>query len=236
MTHRLKDDSRTLAHAHTLSAERLGRRDRRRGTWLFRHLSLTVEPGARLAIVGSTGSGKTLLLRALALLDPLDEGELRWRGQRIAAADTPAYRRQVLYLHQHAALFPGTVEGNLRAPFALRIHRRAAFDRPRVLGLLDAFGRDETFLQRPQRELSGGERQIVALIRALQLDPAVLLCDEATSAMDAETALAAEAVVARWLDADRSRGCLWVSHNAEQVERVARRVLVLHEGNLREPG
>jgi putative ABC transport system ATP-binding protein len=138
----------------------------------------------------------------------------------------------VIYLHQRPALLSGPVEENLRRPYALKIHRRARLDRRRALDALASVGRDESFLLRPQRDLSGGERQIVALLRAMQLDPAVLLLDEPTAALDAAAARAVEAAVGRWLDADARRAAVWVSHNLQQVERVAQRVLTIRDGQL----
>ena len=108
--------------------------------WLLHNVSLEVRGGDRLALAGPSGGGKTLLLRALALLDPLDVGAACWRGQPVAAAEVPAFRRRVAYLHQRPALFEGTVEDNLRLPFSLAVHREQSFDRERALALLATLG------------------------------------------------------------------------------------------------
>lgn len=223
------------ASAPLLEAHDLGRRRPDGNGWLLRVESLRITAGERLAIVGPTGSGKTLLLRSLALLDRLDRGELLWQGQAVSAADVPAYRSQVAYLHQRPVLSSGSVEDNLRQPFTLRTYRDRRFDRDQILSLLSDVQRGEEFLAQPERELSGGERQIVALLRVLQLAPIVLMLDEPTAALDAATAGAIEGLVNRWFDSDNAaRTVLWVSHDHGQLRRVAERVLSMRDGHLQE--
>jgi putative ABC transport system ATP-binding protein len=226
-------ESRLRELAAVLEARGVGRREPSGSKWLFRAVSLEIETGERVALVGPTGSGKTLLLRALALLDPLDAGTILWDGRPVAAADVPAFRRQAICLHQRPVLLSGTVEENLRYPFTFRVHRGREFDRDRVLRLLSEVGRDESFLDKLDRDLSGGERQIVALIRAMQLAPAMLLLDEPTAALDPETTRAVETLVPHWFDGQPGRRSLvWVSHDSEQVRRMADRVLAIRAGQL----
>jgi putative ABC transport system ATP-binding protein len=216
-----------------LEAKVLGRYIPGTRQWLLRDVSLAVGRGERLAIVGPTGSGKTLLLRSLALLDPIDHGEILWRSQPIRARAVPDFRRQVTYIHQRPALVEGTVEDNLRVPFALGVHARESFDRGRVLLMLDTVGRGVDFLSRNWRDLSGGEAQIVALVRVLQLDPSVLLLDEPTASLDAATADNIEQLIAGWHDPiDGQRATVWVTHDREQSLRVATRVLQMNSGRL----
>jgi putative ABC transport system ATP-binding protein len=196
-------------------------------------ISLTLDPGERLAIRGPSGSGKTLLLRALALLDPLDAGGVVWSGKPLRGDAIPDYRRHVIYLHQRPALFEGTVETSLREPFALRVHRSRAFDRGRVLQLLEDLGRDASFLDQAPRDLSGGEAQLVALLRAIQLEPSVLLLDEPTAALDPRSAQAVERLVDRWLaEAADRRALIWVSHDAAQGARMTHRSLIMNAGRI----
>lgn len=217
-----------------LEARGVGRREPNGSRWLFRDVSLSVSAGEDIAIVGPTGSGKTLLLRSLALLDPLDAGQILWRGEPILSADVPSYRCQVIYLHQRAALLPGSVEENLRHPFTLKVHRSTRFDRKWAIDAIAETGRNADFLGRSDRDLSGGERQIVAILRALQLDPAILLLDEPTAALDSDSTATVEALVRRWRGASAKRGTVWVSHDADQVRRVAKRILAIQGGRLQE--
>jgi putative ABC transport system ATP-binding protein len=194
---------------------------------------MTISPGDRLAVVGPSGAGKALLLRALAMLDPLDEGVIQWQGQGISGNAVPAYRRQVVYLHQRTSLFEGSVETNLRYPLSLRVNRGRSFDKESILDLLKRIGRASSFLQKSSRDLSGGEAQIVALIRALQFDPSILLLDEPTTSLDESTGGAIEELLRHWLiEAPSYRASLWVSHDSDLVRRVADRLFVMQGGRL----
>ena len=216
-----------------LKVSGLGRRKPGSEDWLLRGICIEVRPGDRLTLTGPSGSGKTVLLRSLAFLDPHDEGSLEWEGRFLRGEAIPSYRKEVVYLHQRPALFEGTVEDNLKHPFTLKAHRARRFDRARVVGILETLKRDEAFLEKSSRDLSGGEAQIVALIRCLQLDPTMFLLDEPTSSLDNSTAEAAEELLDRWqLTASGERAFIWVSHDLEQAKRVNGRRLHMHLGRL----
>jgi putative ABC transport system ATP-binding protein len=216
-----------------LKACGIGRRKGGEEDWLLRGVCIAICPGDRLAVIGPSGAGKTLLLRALALLDPIDEGTIQWKSQGVSGNAVPAYRREVIYLHQRPSLFEGSVETNLRRPFALKLNQGRSFDSGRIVDLLERIGRTASFLDKSSRDLSGGEAQIVALLRALQFDPSVLLLDEPTTSLDEGTALTIEELLLRWLsEAPGERAFLWVSHDSDQVRRVADRCLRMHCGRL----
>lgn len=224
-------------HHPLVKACGIGRKQPGGVDWLLRGVCLELRPGDRLAVVGPTGAGKTLSLRALALLDPLDEGVIEWRGRSISAHAVPAYRREVTYFHQRPPLFEGSVESNLLRPFSLQVNRGRAFNRERVLAFLDMLGRPPSFLDQSSRDLSGGESQIVALLRALQLDPAILMLDEPTASLDEGSTRTIEGFVERWLDeAPAERALVWVSHDRDQARRVANRTLFMQGGNARPGG
>jgi putative ABC transport system ATP-binding protein len=211
----------------------IGRRHPSEDRWLFDDVSFALAFGERLGLVGPSGSGKTLLLRAMALLDVLDRGAVFWKGQAIRGIFVPAYRSRVVYLHQRPVLFEGSVEDNLRLPMGLRSHRGRVFDRRIALELLALLGRGQRFLEQSGPSLSGGEAQLVALVRALLLEPSVLLLDEPTASLDLATATAVEQVIASWLDERAgSRAYVWVSHDSGQVERMTGRQIKVKAGRI----
>lgn len=216
-----------------MAAESVGRRRPGGPDWLLREVSLTLTPGDRIALSGESGSGKTLLARSLALLDPVDEGRILWKGQPISPRQTPSFRRHVVYLSQRPWLGEGTVEDALRRVWTLRSADGTRYDSERIFCWVDQLGREKSFLRLPLRDLSGGEAQIVALLRALQLDPDVLLLDEATAAMDSATQRAAESLVRQWLEhRPDGRALLWIGHDREQNARLADRVVALAAGRI----
>ena len=216
-----------------LEAQRLARRHADGRQWLLHEISLKIDAGERLALAGQSGAGKTLLLRALAKLDPVDSGEVRFRGQPVSPHRVPKFRGEVIYLHQRAALLEDHVEAALRRPFALCTHRHRQFQPQRIQKWLGQLGRDASFLQKNVADLSGGEIQMTALLRALQLDPAVLLLDEPTAALDSPTAAIVEQLLVEWIDdAPADRAFLWVTHDAVQAARIGRRTLHIEQGRL----
>ena len=197
---------------------------------LWQGLDLTLAPGERLAIAGPSGSGKTLLLRTLAALEPMQSGEITFQGRPLADWSMPAYRAHVVYLQQRPALPEGKVEAALQAPFRFQVHQHRRFPVEQARQLLQMLGRNGTFLQQRTERLSGGEAQIVAMLRALLTAPDVLLLDEPTASLDADAVAAIEKLIANWLQEMPERACVWTSHDRQQLERISDRVLSLAPG------
>ncbi len=215
-----------------LEAKQIGRQTAA-GQWLIRRMSLGVHPGDRIAIVGPTGSGKSLFLRSLAILDQTQEGEIRFRGATIKDRQVPDFRSQVVYLQQRPVLIEGTVETNLK--FALNFHanQQKPQDISVVLNLLNVFERPEEFLHRDSSLLSGGEGQIVALLRALVLSPQVLLLDEPTSALDQQTAKQFEEIILTWMKTSPlTPAFVWITHDQNQSRRIANQIMEFPAGEV----
>ncbi len=202
------------------------------GRRLLDSVDLQIGPGDRIAIRGQSGSGKSLLLRALAQLDPLDAGEVTWRGRSLSDAEIPEFRSRVVYHQQHPGLDEGTVLANLERPFSLAAHAARTFDHGAVERLLVLLGRDATLLEASVADLSGGERQIVALVRLLMLEPRIALLDEPTAGLDPSTEDRVIAAIADWVDAEAGRAFLWVTHDSRLTSRMANRSFVVEGGRL----
>lgn len=203
------------------------------GTVLLSPTQLDVFSGDRLGIVGESGSGKTLLLRSLAALDPIQSGELRFHGQLVQGNEVPQYRTAVGYLPQRPVLLEGSVEHNLQLPYQLKANVNRRYDRTRVLNWLRELGRDETFLNKYQENLSGGELQLVALLRAIQLHPQVLLLDEPTAALDTGLTTSVEHLVNHWFDENSHQSALvWITHSMTQARRVCDKLFQMKAGQL----
>jgi tungstate transport system ATP-binding protein len=188
---------------------------------------LDVAAGEVLCLVGPTGAGKSTLLRLLAGVEPPTAGELRFGEHRLDGRDLPLdVQRRVTLVFQRPLLLAGTVRANVEYGLRLRGRgRRAAAAR----AMLDRLGLGE-LAGRAARTLSGGEAQLVALARALVLEPEVLLLDEPTAHLDPARVALVEAVVGDF----RRRGAtvVWATHNLFQARRVARRVAFLLDGRL----
>jgi putative ABC transport system ATP-binding protein len=220
--------SAALQRIDLLSIQNLGRQIQ--GTWIWQQLNFELKPGDCCAVVGVAGAGKSLLLRAIAMLDPVQAGTITFQGKNVTNWDIPHYRAQVMYLHQRPALLEGTVEQNLQMIYKMAVHRSLPpyrVQKARIVEYLSNLGRSADFLDRPTHALSGGEAQIAALLRVMLCSPLVLLLDEPTASLDADTEQRFESILQRWQHADPNRAYLWVSHNPQQWHRITNKQLFL---------
>jgi polar amino acid transport system ATP-binding protein len=195
-------------------------------------ISLSVAPHEVVCLIGASGSGKSTLLRCINLLEPIDAGRIMVLGQDITApgVDANAVRRHVGIVFQSYNLFPHmTVLRNVTlAPTkALRVPRAQAEEA--ASELLSRFGLADKRSEYPDR-LSGGQQQRVAIVRALAMQPQVMLLDEVTSALDPE--LVAEVLdVIREL-ADGGMTMLIATHEMGFARDIASQVCFLEEGRI----
>lgn len=180
--------------------------------------SLKLARGECVALSGPSGAGKSLLLRAISDLDP-NTGEVRLEGTLRESMPAPDWRRQVCYL----AAEPGWWSERVSDHYADWSQAARIAER---LGLASDYG------SRMVANLSTGERQRLALVRALSVEPSVLLLDEPTSGLDPEARDRAEALLEESRRADV--GLIWVTHDQAQAKRVAKRQFTMSAGRLQE--
>lgn len=198
-------------------------------------LTLVVQPGERVAIVGETGAGKSTIAKlAVRFYDP-DAGEVTLDGFDLRELAKSDLRSHIVLVPQEGFLFSGSVRDNLRFP------RPDATDDElwevaRTMGIADWIHdlpeRLDTQVRERGSRLSSGERQLVALGRALVADPVVIVLDEATSSLDPETEMQVEAALGRLL---QGRTAIIIAHRLTTAER-ADRIVVMDEGRVAEIG
>lgn len=188
-------------------------------------VTMDIPAGGITAITGPSGSGKSTVLRCCNLLESPTSGRITYRGDDLVDADPLALRRDVAMVFQRPTVFPGTALDNLRAGAPELTEDEAA-------ALLAEVGLDAGMLHREADHFSGGEAQRLCLVRALTTEPRVILADEVTSALDDEASAVLENLVSTVLTRQRGISVLWVSHSAEQVDRIADRVVRLDAGKV----
>jgi putative ABC transport system ATP-binding protein len=204
--------------------------------YALRDVSLTLDAGSALAIMGPSGAGKTTLLNVLAGLDTPTAGEVYVGGRRLdrldAEAATVFRRRQIGFVFQFFNLLPAlTAAENVGLPLlAERLPRREMAARAHTA--LAQVGLAERAEHRPD-ELSGGEQQRVAIARALVLEPRLILADEPTGNLDTATGAQIVALL-RSLVKERGLALLAVTH-ADVVARACDRILEIRDGRLLAP-
>lgn len=206
-----------------LEMEGVSKRSRLVEQPLLDQIHLTLESNEVIMISGRSGSGKSLLLKTIAMLEPFDEGRILWNGKSIPPVDVPRFRSRVMYLRQTPSLGEGNVMTCLEAPFLLRAHSNQKLDLTRIEHQLQDLGQSDQFLRKNLAELSGGERQILQVIRALQLAPQTLLLDEPTASLDHGTTQRLESVLLHWQAESPERSLIWVSHSSDQIMRLLER-------------
>lgn len=179
-------------------------------------VSLDLAAGECAAITGSSGSGKSLLLRQVADLDP-GHGEVELDGARRSAMRGFEWRRKVVYCQAEAGWWDDHVAPHFT-------------DRAQAQALMEALGLPSDKLDALVHELSTGERQRLGLARALAQAPRVLLLDEPTAALDQAATALVEAAMQRYLDGGAA--ILMVTHSPEQAQRLARRRWRMEAGRL----
>jgi len=227
----------TLSPAARAIVEIRGLRKRYGSLEVLKGIDLAVAPGEVVAIIGKSGSGKSTLLRCINGLEAFQEGALTVDGQPLKQGDAAAMRalrQHVGMVFQSFNLFPHlTVGRNILLAPGLVKGQRGTEAEAMARRLLDRVGLADKYDAWPD-QLSGGQQQRVAIARALAMQPAVLLCDEITSALDPELVGEVLKVVAG-LAAD-GMTLMMVTHEMSFARQVANRVVFMHAGRIHEMG
>lgn len=199
-------------------------------------LNLEVNAGEVVSFIGSSGSGKTTLLRCVNLLEPIDDGAIFLEGDEISSIgrDPNPIRRRIGIVFQSFNLFPHmSVRRNITLALTQVVKKSVDDANEIAISLLKRFGLDEKIDSYPD-QLSGGQQQRVAIVRALAMNPEVLLLDEITSALDPE-------LVGEVLDVVRElKGSgitmLIATHEMNFAREISDRVCFLDAGRIAEQG
>jgi phospholipid/cholesterol/gamma-HCH transport system ATP-binding protein len=198
-------------------------------------ISLAVKRGETMAVLGRSGTGKSVLLRIIIGLEKPDSGTVRIHGQDIgglALDQLGEIRKKMGFLFQHAALYDSlTVEQNVAFP--LQHHRKQmskSEQKDRVNELLTEVGMESAHAKMPS-DISGGMQKRVGLARALALEPDILLLDEPTAGLDPISSAEIDDLVLR-LQQEHHMASIVVTHDLHSAKAIAGRLALINEGNV----
>ncbi len=202
----------------------------------IRDLSLDIHSGETLVLLGSSGCGKTTLLKMINRIIEPSSGSILIEGKNILEQDPIEVRRSIGYVIQEIGLFPHmTVEDNVSVVLKLK-GRTEEEQKKKASEVLELVGLDpEQFRTRYPDELSGGQQQRVGVARALAADPALLLMDEPFSAVDAVTRELLQQELLK-LKKRLNKTVVFVTHDIFEAFTLADRIAIMHEGRLQQVG
>jgi ATP-binding cassette subfamily B protein len=202
--------------------------------WVIEDVTFAVEPGRSLAIVGSTGAGKTTITNLLTRFYDVQKGRVTLDGVDVRTLDTVALRGNIALVLQDVHLFSGTIASNIRLGSDISMERVVAAARAvHAHAFIEALPHGyETEVKERGATLSVGQKQLLSFARALAHDPQILVLDEATSSVDTATEALIQDALKVLL---RGRTAIVIAHRLSTVQNVDE-ILVMHRGRIRERG
>ncbi|MFH1148776.1 MAG: phosphate ABC transporter ATP-binding protein [Pseudomonadota bacterium] len=200
-------------------------------TVILDDINVVLQKGSAYAIIGPNGSGKTTFLRLLNLLEPPSRGRIFYAGLNTKEAESLAVRREMAFLSQQPVMFNCSVFENVAMGLRFRRTEKSLL-RERVQEILSRLSLDAVG-RRNARTLSGGEKQRVAVARAVVFSPKVLLLDEPTAYLDKENEAILETLILG-LQERENITIVMVTHNMDQAMRLTDRIVVFEHGRVLE--
>lgn len=194
---------------------------------ILQDISFSVNEGEVVTFSGPSGSGKSTLLKLIGTILSPTSGKIFYKGTDLEKLNPVEYRKEVSYFFQNAVLFDTTVEENLSFPASIR---EKPFDQKRAYNLLEQVQIPHSYVSKKVKELSGGEKQRIALVRNLMYSPKVLLLDEVTSSLDQKNRTIIITLIREMME-DQKMTVLTVTHNDEEI-RQANRVITIKDGRM----
>ncbi|WP_053588365.1 ABC transporter ATP-binding protein [Bacillus sp. FJAT-22090] len=195
---------------------------------LFENITVVLQKAERIALLGKSGEGKSTLLRTLALFETLDKGEIYFKGDSAKELDTRQWRMNIAYVAQQSIMLLGTIEDNLKT--VSKLHN-IPFDEGLAKKYMKDIGLEHLMWNKKAKDLSGGEKQRVALVRTLLLNPPVLLLDEITASLDQQSKEYVELLLEH-IHKEKGTSFIWITHDLEQAKKISDRVWYMENGRL----
>ncbi len=199
---------------------------------VLKNITVEIPTHQITAIVGPSGAGKSTFLKHINRLISPTSGDILIDSQSIESVDISSLRKRVGLAFQSAPMFNGTIYDNLNIP--MKIHKQQ-LDKDRAQSLLDKVDLSHLSIDQSIKNLSGGEKQKLAIARTLVLDPDILLLDEITSSLDVHSVQEIELLIQK-LNQEDHKTILWITHNLQQAKRMSHYTIVMEDGEVVEAG
>jgi ATP-binding cassette, subfamily B, bacterial len=202
---------------------------------VLKNLNFKIEPGEKVALVGQSGSGKSTIINLLLRFYALEEGKIKVDGKEIRDFNLTAYRSNLGIVPQEVILFGGTIQENIAygRPTATFEEIREAARQANALEFIESFPEQfATVVGERGVKLSGGQRQRIAIARAILKNPSILILDEATSSLDAQSEVLVQQALEKLME---GRTTIVIAHRLSTIKKVDR-IFVIQNGSLAEMG